>query len=197
MQTLYYSENDPLIVKCSQWLKWRRTDLIYRRTVESVAVFCFAQNPQHLQRSSFVLLSLNNDRIHNSKKYSSSLPCHGLWDVQTSIWAFWRVQERETWYADNIRAESRHYKILQIQASLSFEVLPKKVLLYTLKYLRTWHFTFGNYAKITWQSRWGNLISFVVLGWYHLTVTTSSKIRNICFNVLWKHHNSRYSSINL
>ena len=125
MQTLYYSENDPLIVKCSQWLKWRRTDLIYRRTVESVAVFCFAQNPQHLQRGSFVHLSLNNDRIHNSKKYSSSLPCHGLWDVQTSIWAFWRVQERETWYADNIRAESRHYKILQIQASLSFEVLPK------------------------------------------------------------------------
>ena len=26
MQTLYYSDNDPLIVKCSQWLKWRRTD---------------------------------------------------------------------------------------------------------------------------------------------------------------------------
>ena len=123
MQTLYYSENDPLIVKCSQWLKWRRTD-IQTDSRKCCSILLCAESTTS-PRGSFVHLSLNNDRIHNSKKYSSSLPCHGLWDVQTSIWAFWRVQERETWYADNIRAESRHYKILQIQASLSFEVLPK------------------------------------------------------------------------
>ena len=91
---------------------------------------------------------------------------------------------------------TKFYKYKQVFRSRSCPNY-KKVLLYTLKFWRTWHFTFGNNAKITWQSWWGNLISFVVLGWYHLTMTTSSKIRNICFHVLRKHHNSRYSSINL
>ena len=91
---------------------------------------------------------------------------------------------------------TKFYKYKQVFLSRSCPNY-KKVLLYTLKFLRAWHLTFGNYANITWHSGWRNLISFVIVGWYHLTVTTSSKIRNICFNVLRKHHNSRYSSINL
>ena len=75
---------------------------------------------------------------------------------------------------------TKFYKYKQVFLSRSCPNY-KELQLYTLKFLRTWHFTVGNYAKITWQIRWGNLISFVVVRWCHLTMTTSSKMRNICF----------------